>query len=418
MRAKFGLPRTLHHNPSILTEKIKLSPIPSFEQKRISVLFIIPWLHKGGADHYDVEILKVLRASNRYRVTLIVDVVHRLTTNQDHSLHASLVDEIFFLDRLIGTEEDYVVPRLLDYLMKSRAPRIVYIRNSHNGYRLAHRWRKRRDINWIDAMHLNTDARGWIYTTRPVHAVFHHRIVISKTLGNELLGAVIRKYPLARRNTLRIIPPFVDSSIWQSTETKCLQPSITLLFVGRFEDEKNPLRWLEIAKHLAVERDDMLFLMIGEGYLENDIKNNVAEQLKDRIMIINQFMPPKDLARTMAMGLEKRPNLKIRSCRGSSILLLTSKAEGVPMVMLEAVSIGIPVIAPAVGAIKETAKEIGSMITVLKNLTAICVSSAIDDVLGQREQSLPKKYRQRYFQISMERLFRQSSATQIDNRVN
>jgi glycosyltransferase involved in cell wall biosynthesis len=100
-----------------------------------------------------------------------------------------------------------------------------------------------------------------------------------------------------------------------------------LIFIGRFTEEKDPIAFIEIIQLLC--RDDLRIkaIMIGDGHLRNKVINTIKEsKLEDMIV----FIP-----------FEVKP---IRYLKKSKILVVTSKNEGLPNVVLEAGMCNIPTV--------------------------------------------------------------------------
>jgi glycosyltransferase involved in cell wall biosynthesis len=100
------------------------------------------------------------------------------------------------------------------------------------------------------------------------------------------------------------------------------------LTIGRFVPTKNHLGLLAALIHLGRRNalGDWHFVWIGEGPLENDIRTAIAEtSLGDRITILQPTRDPRPFY------------------RGSELIILPSRYEGMPNVALEAQASGRPV---------------------------------------------------------------------------
>jgi glycosyltransferase involved in cell wall biosynthesis len=115
--------------------------------------------------------------------------------------------------------------------------------------------------------------------------------------------------------------------------------NITFTFVGWLVKEKGLHELVEAIKNLRIKGYIFSVNIIGGGLLEESLKADVIKSnIKDTINFTG--------------WLEKH---KVDSyLRKTQVLVLPSYAEGFPNVILEAMSIGIPVIATKVGAIPDT----------------------------------------------------------------
>lgn len=100
-----------------------------------------------------------------------------------------------------------------------------------------------------------------------------------------------------------------------------------ILFVGRLEQHKDPLMALELYFRGGFYKDyDLIYL--GKGSLENSLKKRISDYgLKDKVYL-NGFQ--KDT---------------VQWTKHAVLLLSTSKQEGLPMNLIEALTCGTPVVA-------------------------------------------------------------------------
>jgi glycosyltransferase involved in cell wall biosynthesis len=109
-----------------------------------------------------------------------------------------------------------------------------------------------------------------------------------------------------------------------------------LLFVGRFEGQKDPLLLLEAFRRLNGLMQETRLIMVGEGSLESKIRAFVADRGLARLVRIVGPQPQSELARWM----------NVADC-----LVLSSAFEGMPRVVVESLQCGLPVVATEVGEV-------------------------------------------------------------------
>ncbi|MEM4523339.1 MAG: glycosyltransferase, partial [Nitrososphaeria archaeon] len=114
--------------------------------------------------------------------------------------------------------------------------------------------------------------------------------------------------------------------------------------VARLDPPKNPMRFLEIAKLILQERQDVVFVWIGGSVVEDSYGEKVRKWLSEN---------PKE-AKYIHFLPFRRDAIELMA--DFDVLLLTSDAEGMPLVVLEAQSMGIPVVSTDVGCIGEKMK--------------------------------------------------------------
>jgi glycosyltransferase involved in cell wall biosynthesis len=107
--------------------------------------------------------------------------------------------------------------------------------------------------------------------------------------------------------------------------------------VFRFYEEKRPFFWLDTAKEIIKKKPETWFLLVGDGVLKKKAQKKAARiGLGERIVFT---------------GLLKNP---LPAIGAMDVFLLTSRKEGLPNVLIEAQSLGIPVVASDVGGAAET----------------------------------------------------------------
>lgn len=128
--------------------------------------------------------------------------------------------------------------------------------------------------------------------------------------------------------------------------------------VFRMSEEKRPLMWVEAAAAAARHNPLMHFIVCGDGPMRSDMAERAA-----------------------ALGLADRFHLPGQQTNIASwykamdVVMLTSRHEGLPNVLLEAQCLGVPVVAPDVGGMSEA---------VLQGVTGWTVRDATADDLADR----------------------------------
>ena len=122
---------------------------------------------------------------------------------------------------------------------------------------------------------------------------------------------------------------------------------VTLLSVGRVDEEKNPLMLADVLGELDGGGGDWRLVVIGEGTLE--------EALQDRLDALGLG------ARASLRGYVEQAELPA-VYRESHFLLITSHTEGLPQVVLEAFAAGVPVVSTDVGGIAEGVGEAAALV--------------------------------------------------------
>ena len=115
-----------------------------------------------------------------------------------------------------------------------------------------------------------------------------------------------------------------------------------ILFVGRIEQKKGAFNLIEAFRRVLEYGNDAFLFMIGEPKEGGKLKKYITPySFKNRIFVLGNISH-EEVAEFM---------------KGAYLLVLPSYAEGIPNVVLEAMSCGTPVIATTVGGIPEVISD-------------------------------------------------------------
>jgi glycosyltransferase involved in cell wall biosynthesis len=119
-------------------------------------------------------------------------------------------------------------------------------------------------------------------------------------------------------------------------------PKNSLLYVGNLKEEKGVVELIEGFFHITTKFPDVRLRIAGSGPMENILRDYVNKlKISNKVEFLG------------SVNHEDIPKLM----QQSKFVLLPSYAEGVPNVLLEAMSCGIPVVATNVGGIPEVVIE-------------------------------------------------------------
>ena len=144
-----------------------------------------------------------------------------------------------------------------------------------------------------------------------------------------------------------------------------------LVFVGNLVRDKRPDIFVKVLAAVKKKLPNIRGIILGKGAMENQILNQIKNlSLQSNIEFLGY---QKNVADYLSI---------------SKLLIMTSQTEGMPMVILEAMSVGVPCIVPDVGDITDVAiNDYNSM--VIKGLNIEHFSDAIVNCIN--DQILYKK---------------------------
>ena len=173
-------------------------------------------------------------------------------------------------------------------------------------------------------------------------------------------------------------------------ELKIKKNEIVFGFVGRLSYPKDPLMFIKAAKKVSKNFDNLKFLIIGDGPLRKKCED---------------FLKKEKLKNVFLLG-EKKPEETQKYMFSFDIFCLTSKFEGLPLTIIEAMHCGIPALGTKVGGMPELIKdgENGFLVTSFEELvdkmTLLIKNPSLREKLGKNAKKLAQKY------FSLERMIK------------
>ena len=156
-----------------------------------------------------------------------------------------------------------------------------------------------------------------------------HLLGVSKEAAIGLFGSKVLSDPRYRILTSGIdLKPFGQRNYENEIRKKLTISEKTKVVghVGRFSEAKNQMLFIEVASEICRRRQDISFLMIGDGPLRSEIESKIKTMgLKDRFVLTGM-----------------RSDVPILMENAIDVLLFPSKWEGSPRTLIEAQAAGLP----------------------------------------------------------------------------
>lgn len=181
--------------------------------------------------------------------------------------------------------------------------------------------------------------RHWI--DRVTAAKADHHVCVSRAVAE-----FAKQSTGIAEDRLSVIPNGVDFERFAKAEPANLvefgipRDAPVLLFVGRLDPQKDPELAITAFEQLAVNRPDWHFLMVGRGPMESELQSRCSRSsVASRIHLAGQRSDVPELM------------------RASALLVLPSRFEGMPNVVLEAMAAGLPTIVSEVEGVREVVED-------------------------------------------------------------
>lgn len=354
--------------------------IPEKEKdNKINILMIIPWMIVGGADKFNFELIKRLD-KEKFNIIIITTECNVNVLRQDFEKYSTVYDLTTFLD-----QKDWV--SFINYIIQKEQINIIFNTNSMYGYSiLPYLKAKNPNIPILDYVHMEE----WYYRNGGyARSTASCQSVIDKTLVcNKNTEEVIKKHFGKKEEELKTVYIGIDEEIFNPekyNKEELLKKynleknnKTIISYICRITEQKRPFLLLEIMKKVKEKRDDILFVIAGDGNLFNKLRTEVSKaKLDENVRFLGNISSTQEIYKI------------------SDITINCSIKEGLALTSYESLAMGVPVISSNVGGQSELInEEVGKIVPCLQNETDINnfkyseeeitpYVEAIDEVVGK-----------------------------------
>ena len=306
----------------------------------IRVLWLIKGLGPGGAEQLLVSHSRVGDHERfAYEVAYVVpwkdQMVSRLVANDvavrciGRGRRGGLVWP-FQVMRLVRSGEFDIVhshsPLLavaarLSSLTRSAARRPVIVSTEHNVWK-----RYSRPTRWANAVTSPFDQRRWAVSKRVAESTRGWAAKTTEVLVHGVVHEDLVSSPGARSR--------IRGELHLSDDVPIV------ITVANLREQKDYPTLLEAAHLVIAEDDRAVFLAVGQGALEGEIKAlHATLDLGERFRLLGYRQDVPDLLNS------------------ADIFVLASQYEGYPIAVMEALTVGLPVVSTSVGGVPDTITE-------------------------------------------------------------
>jgi len=314
---------------SVLSKNLSMSSLPT-------VFLIMPFLAVGGAEQIHLKIMQQLNREIRFVVITFEALDDELGT---------MADAFRQVTPFVYTLPDYAHPgqyqSLMTYFIEKYQPNTIYIANGSSWIydNLSFLKRNYPNIRIVDQVY--DSIVGWINRYDPG--------VILNTDGyigvnSRICQAYINKGADPDQvfliengiDATELLPKEYNQERISTIKENFGIPKINkvVTFASRLHQQKRPLDFVELSRRFAGEQR-ITFLMVGDGPLSETVDNQVKKIGGTNFRRLGFYRPISDV-------------LAI-----SNVLVLPSEFEGMPMIILEAQVMGVPLVTTNVGNNKE-----------------------------------------------------------------
>lgn len=300
---------------------------------RTRILFALPFVITGGADTVLLQLAKHL-SEHGFDISVLTTIKTDASFGDNTARYEAITKEIYHLYNFLEDESDW--KDFIYYLIEAKGIDIVFIVGSAFVYDILPELKQKfPHVKVVDQLF---NEVGHIENNRK-----HAQLIDTNIVANETIRDVlIRDYGEAEEKVQVIVhgvdvegefnPQNIDAT---EVAASGIFPkdAFVVSFMGRFSEEKRPEMFVDIA-HALRAHERMHFLMLGHGPEYAQVKQYIGRLNLEGRIYAPGFVP------------DLKPFLKL-----TDVLAIPSRIEGIPIILMESLALGVPVVASNVGGI-------------------------------------------------------------------
>ncbi|MCE8428056.1 MAG: glycosyltransferase, partial [Candidatus Methanoperedens sp.] len=309
-----------------------------------NILCVVPYMIVGGSEKV---ILNIAKVTDKEKFSF-----HIITTKPANNVWYNKYNSIFqnIIIPYKRLEISNIYKMYFFQLIKSLNIDIVLISDSLMGYKYLPKLKSEfQHVKTLDVLHVE-DSPGARPELKWVTPFLDRRVCISEHL-REYIVEENKVTEDSYVDRFRVIYNGIDINEYNPnfyTKGKFkskygIPEDVKIIsFIGRIEPEKNPFLFFDIAHNITYRSTEykIKFVIVGDGDDLDKIRNIINNSgIKDNFILTGMI---DNIAEVLA---------------DTYILLITSKSEGIPLVILEAMAMEVPVISTDVGGIHEVIND-------------------------------------------------------------
>ena len=340
-----------------------------------SIFIALPYLVVGGVTKRFLDICAYLK-EQEYQITILTTVSIEEGHVDITKAFRSITEDVFQFPLFLESIEEY--RSFLSYLIKSRSPEVLLIAGSDFVVQELPSIKEiAPTIKVIDSL-FNTEGH------LKINRAFADFIDVTVVENDSIIDEMSSLWD-ADTSKISLIENGVDTKEFQvPLKSSNTNDSFTVSFIGRLSFEKGPDRFIEIAKECLKINHTIKFILAGPGLMEEQMRARVRQlDLEEYISLPGNVSSKEYLAKT-------------------DILIVPSRYDGRPNIILEAFSMGVPVIASAVGGIPKLIEESkAGVLCEAQNIAAF--AEAIVEISSNKERlKLLRENARQYAETSLD----------------
>ena len=364
-----------------------------------SIMFIMPSLPGGGAEKVLIDILQRLDR-NRYKISLFLEYregEYVKAIPDDIAVYYLFKQSNIWIERFHRGLRIVGLYHLFHSVIYKSLLRIIFKRKQFDtivsfmegeAVRL-HSYLMDKSENNVSWVHIDFQKKHWSADyfrsdeqEESIYTALQRIIFVS----SDAFDSFLRLFQKVDASKCRVIFNLIDKDeiVRQSLLNETIKDRFTICMVGRLNQQKRYDRALRLIKALSDKAIDVELWILGEGELREMLKLMASDMgILDRCRFLGFVKPTYSYM------------------RAADIYLNTSEAEGYPLVLCEALCLGLPIIATDITGAHEILgdSEYGLLVPeeddlILKGVERLIVDNGFREYYKQKA-----KERSEYFSV-------------------
>lgn len=305
-----------------------------------NILIIIPWMVMGGADKFNIDLIKGLDKEKYNVIVICTEPAINVYRSQYEKCATSIYDLTTFL-----SQKDWI--SFINYIIIKNNIDLIINTNSELGYSmLPYIKAKYSNIPIIDYIHMEEWYErngGYSRDSSSVASVIDKTLTCNANSEKILVNYFGRKQEETKTVYIGVDEKKFDPSKYNKEEERekfGIKKKYVIGFICRISEQKRPFLLLEIMKSLKKKRDDFEFLIAGEGNMLSDLKRKVSNAGLDENV---NFIGSINETQRFYIACDATLNCSIK--------------EGVALTSYESLAMNVPVVTSKVGGQGELVNE-------------------------------------------------------------
>ena len=334
-----------NYNYDLICDEVKGLVTPKLKNKenKINLLFIIPWMITGGADLFNLDLVKRLN-KDRYTITVISTEPNKNVLRQyfEENDNCKVYDLTSFIDQKYW-------PAFVRYIIEKENINIILNSNSKCGYTL---------LPYIKAQYPNIPILDYVHMEEwynrnggySRYSTMYSSIIDKTLVCNENSRKILIHHFGRKEDEIQTVYIGVDEKKFnpdnfnkEELKKKYIGKEADkkiLSFICRISEQKRPMLLLKIIDSLRKVRTDFRVLVVGDGNLLGRMKEEAKKlELTEYIIFLGKIQNTAEIYSI------------------SDVTINCSLKEGLALTAYESLSMNVPVVSSNVGGQKELIAE-------------------------------------------------------------